>query len=139
MALHGNTSIAIIITMYQFLHWSDLMIYIFISQRVGGSSQPSQYRAIYQLSCQHSLIGKAGHQLDKRSISGISDAYFDTSWRGDISWYLMINTHLKTGSADIGDNRNTYATCGSRGECLKIHALSSPCCQSLRRVKLAVA
>ena len=31
---------------------------------------------------------KAGHQLDKRSISAISDAYFDTSWRGDISWYL---------------------------------------------------
>ena len=33
-------------------------------------------------------VGKAGHQLDKRSISAISDAYFDTSWRGDISWYL---------------------------------------------------
>ena len=31
---------------------------------------------------------KAGHQLGKRSISAISDAYFDTSWRGDISWYL---------------------------------------------------
>ena len=31
---------------------------------------------------------KAGHQLDRRSISAISDAYFDTSWRGDISWYL---------------------------------------------------
>ena len=34
------------------------------------------------------LCSKAGHQLDKRSISAISDAYFDTSWRGDISWYL---------------------------------------------------
>ena len=34
------------------------------------------------------LGGKAGHQLGKRSISAISDAYFDTSWRGDISWYL---------------------------------------------------
>ena len=37
------------------------------------------------------LVGshcKAGYQLDKRSISAISDAYFDTSWRGDISWYL---------------------------------------------------
>ena len=33
-------------------------------------------------------LSKAGHQLDKRSISAISDAYFDTSWRGDISWYL---------------------------------------------------
>ena len=34
------------------------------------------------------VAGKAGHQLGKRSISAISDAYFDTSWRGDISWYL---------------------------------------------------
>ena len=34
------------------------------------------------------VITKAGHQIGKRSISAIKDAYFDTLWRGDISWYL---------------------------------------------------
>ena len=72
--------------------------------------------------------GKAGHQLDKRLISAISDAYFDISWRGDISWYLDYDlyTPLQTGPADVGNNRDTYATCGRRGECLRFMPCPHP-------------
>ena len=52
----------------------------------------------------------------------------------------MINTQLETGPADVGDNCDTYATCGIKGGVPLIHALSSPCRQSpRRRVELAVA
>ena len=51
------------------------------------------------------------------------------------------NTQLKTGPADAGDNRDAYAICGSRGECLRFMPCPRPVAtgQSPCRVKLAVA
>ena len=77
---------------------------------------------------------KAGHQVGKRSISAISDAYFDTSWRGDISWYLDYDKNTSdTGPADVGDNLDTNETCGSRGECLRF----MPCPRPVASLRVA--